>query len=365
MSNALNQWKEYVSQEYAYFTPFISELQYTLDAEQKHIGGERYLMQALTTTSGKKLILTAHDELGARVLIKASTNQYGMNEIRHEHACRDILHRINFAYNVFFSPPLLHFEDTTKHVLSIQQFIPQEKTFLEHTLEEQFTLARTVFTAQENTRATTYGHERMVRDTFGYADAAFYIDSFSTFQKICTSHNQPDTLCTKLAQAYDFLHEHTETIDRYRGFLTHTDFVPHNIRIHEGTIYLLDHASLRFGNKYEGWARFLNFMTLYNPELEALLLTYLRENRIAEELTALKCMRLFRLGEIILFYVQNLSRTEGDLQELTKARISFWSAVLDATLNDQVLDPGIRTTYQATRDTLRSEEEKKRQQGLH
>ena len=52
-------------------------------------------------------------------------------------------------------------------------------------------------------------------------------------------------------------------------------------------MYLLDHSSLRFGNKYEGWARFRNFTTFYNRPLEEALLLYMRNNR-AEE----KCFRL-------------------------------------------------------------------------
>ena len=161
------------------------------------------------------------------------------------------------------------------------------------------------------------------------------------------------------------LREHEKTIEQYSGFLTHTDFVPHNIRIHDDTIYLLDHSSLTFGNKYEGWARFVNFMTLYNPMLENALVTYVKENRTPEESVSLRMMRIYRLGEIIWYYVQTLEKSTGDLHTLNTARITFWSTVLTHILKDERIPESIITEYKKTRDSLRSDDEKKRQQGLH
>src|SRR6202000_971290 len=86
-----------------------------------------------------------------------------------------------------------------------------------------------------------------------------------------------------MREASAFLREHRVNIDRYTGFLTHTDFVPHNLRIGSGYIYLLDHTSLRFGNKYESWGRFVNYMALYHPALAAALVEYVKRNRSAEE----------------------------------------------------------------------------------
>lgn len=159
--------------------------------------------------------------------------------------------------------------------------------------------------------------------------------------------------------------ENEETLDRYGGFLTHWDFVPQNFRIRNKRLYLLDHSSIRFGNKYESWARFLNFMTLYNPELAGALVEYVRRNREPEELKSLKLMRLYRLVELIRYYAAWLMNTEENLYELTRARIAFWTNVLDAVLHDREVSMEAIRDYRTKRDALRSDEEKKRQIGLH
>jgi hypothetical protein len=50
---------------------------------------------------------------------------------------------------------------------------------------------------------------------------------------------------------------------------------------------------------------------------------------------------------------------------LNTARIQFWSKALAAILNDDHLAEAIVSEYTMTRDSLRSEEEKQRQIGLH
>jgi hypothetical protein len=130
-------------------------------------------------------------------------------------------------------------------------------------------------------------------------------------------------------------------------------------------IYLLDTASLRFGNKYEGWARFLNFMTLYNPALEGALVQYVRDNRTPEESETLSLMRIYRLGEILSYYSDWLEKVSGDLHALTKARIAFWSQALAAQLQGETLSQESIASYKNQRDSLRSEDEKRRQIGLH
>lgn len=366
MTNKHQQaWEAYVREELDYFTPLLHEKGYTLNEHQPQVQGERYLMQAITTTSGKKVILFGGTKDGMKVVIKASTDPHGRKEIEHERASRELLQRIKFAYNVFFSPQELLYEKTAAHTIFIQEFIEQSSPFIERPLEEQFTLALKAFKAQEGARATTYEHEKIVRDAFSYADAAFYLEQFICFIDSIKASYDDQKLFALLEETLAYLTQHAALMDQYRGFLTHTDFVPHNIRIKDDVIYLLDHSSLRFGNKYEGWARFLNFMTLYSPKLEDACLYYLTENRIEAELQSLKLMRLYRLGEILWFYIQNLPRTEGNLHTLTKKRILFWSEVLDALLHDEKLPEGTRAAYIQDRDALRSEDEKQRQKNLH
>ena len=106
-------------------------------------------------------------------------------------------------------------------------------------------------------------------------------------------------------------------------------------------------------------------MTLYNRPLEQWLITYVEKNRAPEERESLQLMRVFRLGEIITYYMNTLERSDGSLQSLNQARVEFWSNVLAAELNNERVADSIVEQYQMTRDGLRSAEEKERQIGLH
>ncbi|MDP4020673.1 MAG: hypothetical protein Q8P58_01335 [Candidatus Adlerbacteria bacterium] len=345
-------WEEYCAQELVALSPILKQLGYNLEAEQPHLGGERYLMQAVTTKSGKKLVLLGHRTSDKRrVVVKATRDPKGTEELQHERACREILQKINFAYQAFSSPEELLFTRKSGFTITTQEFIEQEKPFLERPTKEQFTLALKAFKAQESAHATTYRHLKLITKVFPTVHAKDYL---AMSQKLSLP-----------APALQFLTENQEMIEQYCGFLTHIDFVPHNFRIKNGNIYLLDHSSLRFGNKYEGWARFLNFMTLYNPELEEALTQYVRDNRTAEEVLSLKCMRVYRLGEIIWYYQNTLSKSSGDLLELNRARVIFWSLVLASILKDEKLSSHVREEYIKNRDELRSDAEKCRQSGLH
>lgn len=358
-------WDDYCTEELRVLTLLLAHHGITLDTEQKHIGGERYLQQAVTTASGKKLILTGTHN-GTPVVIKATRDSAGMNEIIHERECRAILHSIDFAASTFLTPPEVLFVREGGFLISAQTFITQEKQFIEHTLPEQFHFALEAFKAQEGTHATTAKHQRLIRNTFGIRTAESYLHTFHTFEANVSFALKGDvSLHTLLRNALQQLEANKEIIEQYSGFLTHTDFVPHNIRIHEGHIYLLDHSSLTFGNKYEGWARFLNFMTLYNPPLESLLTQYVKDNRTPEESVSLRMMRIYRLGEIIWYYVQTLEKSDGDLRTLNEARVTFWRTILEYLLDDSPVPESVIATYKKTRDSLRSVDEKKRQQGLH
>lgn len=353
-------WEEYRAHELARVVPILTNLGYVLDDAQPHIKGERYLMQAITTESGKKLILLGRDtKTSERVVIKVTSSLGGIRELEHERVCRKVLAEIGFAYQSFLSPKELLFVRKGPYCISVQAFIAQEKPFLDRSLEKQFTLALRAFKAQEGAHAATYEHAQLVKKTFGSMDAAGYLRSFERF--MACSDNTEDLL----RKAQKELHAGRYTIDQYGGFLTHTDFVPHNFRISGDTIYLLDHSSLRFGNKYEGWARFLNFMTLHNRPLEQALLEYLRVNRTPEETKSLRLMRIYRLGEIICYYTRTLPKSEGSLLALNEARVAFWTDVLAATLENRIVEDSIVRDYIALRDSLRSDEEKERQVGLH
>lgn len=365
--NTQPEWGKYRERALATITPMLEKLGFELENAQPHIGGERYLMQAVTTASGTKLILLGRRKKdGMRVVIKATDTLDGARELAHERKCRRVLQEINFAYRVFLSPEEILFMKRAGYTLSVQAFIEQENAFLARPLKEQFSLALRAFKAQESAHATTYGHERLVRKTFGSMNAAAYLDTFEGFKRNIF-RELPDGMIPQhvLDEASKWLAEGREIIEQYCGFLAHTDFVPHNIRVKDRDIYLLDHSSLRFGNKYEGWARFVNFMTLYNPPLAEALTEYVHLNRTPEESLALKLMRIYRLGEIVWYYTDTLKKCSGNLCLLNGERVRFWAHVLTAVLHDEKVPPETIDNYRNARDTLRSEDEKLRQKDLH
>lgn len=364
--NTAESWEEYKKAELENLSRALKELGYTLEKKQPHISGERFLSEAVTTLNGRKLVLLGRGKNGEKVVIKAASDKNGAREIERERKCREVLKEIKFAYQTFFTPAEILLTKKDGYTISIQTFVEQEKSFLERPTSEQFALALKAFKGQESAHATTYQHHRLVKKSFGSINANGYIKVFNHFKKNITDSFPTDKKLTEaLEKAKKILEENKETIEQYSGFLTHVDFVPHNIRIVGGNIYLLDHSSLRFGNKYEGWARFLNFMTLYNPPLESALTEYVKNNRTEEESLSLKLMRIYRLGEIICYYTDTIDKISGNLRALNLKRIEFWTNVLEALLENKTVPKEIIEKYKSDRDSLRSEEEKERQIGLH
>lgn len=364
-NNPQQTWQDYLDSELPLISNLIKAHGYILDGNQPHIKGERFLMQAITTTAGRKIILYGRNQDNVKVVIKATRDKSGKEELRHERTRRTLLHDINFAYDVFHSPKELHYIEKNGFIITITEFITQTSTFLERPLEEQFSFLLTALKAQEKTRATTGKHIRTIKNTFNYRTSTDYVRLHQGFLTFLERQNTALETIKNLKRTHSRITNQKENIEQYCGFLTHTDFVPHNLRIKDNTLYLLDFSSLQFGNKHESWARLLNFMTLYNRDLEKILIDYVEQNRAPEELQSLQLMRLFRLGEIITYYTKKVQESTDDLQKLNHHRISFWSDVLAAELNNQRVSPEIVVHYQNVRDKLRSPEEKERQVGLH
>lgn len=352
------QWNTYCTKELEIISSILENYDISLDTEQVHIGGERHLF------SGKKFVLIGEKD-GSPVIIKASRDKNGIREIETERKCRKALDTIEFAAHVFFSPEELLYIKQKGYVISIIAYIEQQSTFIKRPLKDQFFLTLKAFEIQEGVHATTYEHANIIRNLFGIKKTEDYLSSFDTFQKIAKEKNAPSKTYTTLKDSLQTLKDAQSIIECYGGFLVHTDFVPHNVRIKDHTIYLLDHSSISFGNKHEGWARFLNFMTLYNRELESALLYYFQHNRSPLENESLRLMRIYRLGELIAHYTKLLEHTADDLRELTKERISFWTDVLISIQSETLLEESRIEEYKKVRDSLRTSEEKKRQKNLH
>lgn len=367
LKTAKEIWEDYRAKEFDRAKPMLFRLGFELEEKQPHLGGERYLMQSITTVSGRKLILIGRRKKdGKRVVIKATSDDRGAEELRRERQCRQLLEKINFAYQTFFFPQEVLFGKFEGMTVSIQEFIEQDAAFLERPQKEQFDIALRAFKAQEGTHATTARHLRLISKKFDIANAKKYLELFHAHREKILKRSKDDTgLQDLLSAVAQELSENRENIEQYSGFLTHIDFVPHNFRVANDRIYLLDHSSLRFGNKYEGWARFLNFMALYNPPLESAFVQYVSDNRTPEESLSLRLMRLYRLAEIIAYYAETLEKSDGNLLKLNQVRIKFWSGVLRSIMNKMPIPREIIDEYKKTRDSLRSEDEKTRQIGLH
>ncbi len=359
-------WKDYRAAEVAHIMKALAPLGYTLESDQPHIKGERFLMKAATTAGGQKVILLGQDQSGNRVVIKGSSDSAGQHEIEHERTCRQVINQIDFAYTTFQAPQEVYYKKTDDLTISIQTYLEQTSAFLERPLAEQFTYALNALKQQECAHATTYKHVKKIEETFGRLEVADYLENAARFANEINSGLEANLMREDLLRlTLERLAASKLRITQYCNFLTHTDFVPHNFRIHNNTLYLLDFSSLRFGNKHEGWARFINFMTLYNPELQRALEQYVRDNRAVEEIESLHLMRLYRLLEIIWYYTNKLPQSTGDLKTLNRTRVDFWSTVLNCVYHHQEVPEDILKIYTTSRDQLRSTEEKERQINLH
>jgi hypothetical protein len=332
----------------------LKDLGFELEEEQPHMSGERFLMMK------DKQVLMAKDSKGNKVVLKISNKPAGKQEILHEKRVRDLLSSMVFALGKIAFPKEIIFEEKEGYTIWATEFISQDKVFVGHDIEEQFFLILRALSEQESFHATTFEHLKSIEKFFPVFNARDYFQEFSKFMKNIDSHGDK-TLIESMRSAYSLLENNKRVIDNYCNYLTHTDFVPHNFRIKAKNIYMLDLGSIQFGNKYEGWARFINYMVIHNPELAQLLVNYVRDNRNKEDVLSLRLMRIYKTGFLIDFYLRSLEKTEGDLKTLTLERINFWHQILRKLLEDEEIEKSFIEEYKRKRDDLRSEEEKDRQ----
>lgn len=359
-----NNWQTYLNLEITYFEPKISNLGFSLLDNQVHTKGERSAFRA------QKIILLGKRTLdNKKVVIKISREEVGINEILYERKCKAALQQMNFNYQNFSEPAELFFSHKKKELILITEFIEEEKKYLDRGLEEQFEIALEAFKILEGVHVVVKAHKKFVRNYFEIKYFEIYKAHLSGFKNIILT-NFPD-LQNLLEKAEKIFLENEYRVTQYCGFLTHFDFVPHNFRIKtkngENKIYLLDHSSLSIGNKHEGWARFINFMSLYNHDLEIAILKYFELNRSKEEFESLFLMRVFRLFDLIHHHTKIFrdSQERSELAELSKNRVYFWAELLKVVLEQKFLDKEIIEDYKNMRDNLRTEEEKERQKVLY
>jgi hypothetical protein len=366
-ANGPETWERYRETELRRAEPLLRQAGFILDETQVHIKGERYLTKERDVGGGGlKLVLTGRRTSDSvRVIIKVSSDPQGIKEIERERACRTKVHTINFALRTFKTPEELYYGRHGDLVISITAYVEQERSFFEHALDEQFFLALRALETQEGVHATTHSHAAIIEDTFGSIGAAYYLSQFGSFVNDI-SRALPDRteLIGLLEDAQSMLDENRTIIERYSGFLTHADFVPNNLRVANNDIFLLDFSSVHFGNKYESWARFVNFMVHHNPKLEHALSEYVRANRGAEEHFVLRLMRIYKIGFLLAYYAKALEKTSGNLRILTEHRLRLWSEAMQAILHDRPISHEIVASYVEELHKLRSEDERARQKEL-
>ena len=351
----IQEWKEFTKKELEKNSGFLAPLGFVLDEFQPHISGERYLM-----SRNKLVLIGRHANSNERVVIKVSTQTEGKKQIEADKTMRDFLASIPFSKKNINFPKELFFGKQENYTFLITSFIEQDKVFVNRPLEEQFFTALGAFETQEGFHATTFEHIKKIKNTFPISGTEKYLKELEKFRGVVDKiQNEKATLLLKKVK--QLLYENRSLIDKYSNYLVHSDFVPHNFRVQNKQLYMLYCAAVEFGNKYEGWARFLNYMMLHNLPLEETLSKYILQNRGEEESLSLKIMRAFKLAYLLNYYANALPNTIANMKELTKIRIDFWTEALCSVLEDRPLSKEVVTRYTEKRNNLRSEEEKLRQ----
>lgn len=340
-----------------HITPLLLELGYSLKKEQPHISGERAFV-----SRDKMVLLGTETSSGRDVVIKCSNSEKIKQEITQEKRVRDRLAELDYEGTNILIPKEIYFGKKNNYLFFITEFIPQDKIYVAHSLKEQFFMILTVFESQETFHLTTYKHVGAIRGICEHFTEKEYCREFSHMLNDIKKTYHDKSLEEVLTATEKFWNNNKNLIDMYGNHLIHTDFVPHNFRIHDRHVYILDYAAMQFGNKYETWARFLNYMTIHNPELEIKLLEYIRSHREKEDYESIRLMRLYKTIFILNYYINEiLPRAQGNVREITRVRIAFWTNVLRTILDDKPLLKEIRDEYIKARNALRSEVEKARQ----
>ena len=325
-------------------------LGYTLEQEQPHISGERFLM------TKDKLVLTGTQQNSKKVIIKAAKQRAGREEIMRERKIHDALSKAAFGSGPILLPVEVYFGETHEYLLWITEFIDQDTVFAARPLDEQFFLALKAFEIQEAFQANTFENIKTIKDSVPIYKAQQYLQTFADFNMRVSG---------SLSQAEEILRRHEHIIEKYCGYLTHTDLAPANIRVHGREIYFIDLSSMLFGNKYEGWARFINWSVVHSPALEPLLLDYVKVNRGEEEYLCLRLMRIYKIGFLIDYYTQTLAKSSGSLRTLNEKRARLWLSILEYVLRDEKIPEEMLESYRSERNRLRSSEEMERQKEIN
>ncbi len=355
MSDSIS-WKNKTEEELKKVESILTQLGFSLEEEQPHISGERFLM-----TREKLVLMGQIVSSGKRVIIKISNKALGKEEILTEKNVHDALINLAFANDRMLLPEILFFGEKDGYLIIVSGYIEQEKVFASFPIERQFFMSLLMFEEQEAFHATTFEHRDGIKNIFKIQTTKDYLKDFSEFKKNILNYTSDSKWATLIKEAEELLIKNEKLLNKYSNYLTHTDFVPGNARINGRDLYMLDLSSMYFGNKYEGWARFMNWTTIHSPELENLLNNYIVKNRGEEEHLSLRLMRVYKVGYLIDYYIKTLSKVSGDLEILNKKRVEFWLNIMDAVIKNFQVPYEFIENYRKERNSLRSPEEMERQ----
>jgi hypothetical protein len=146
-------------------------------------------------------------------VIKVTRDPASKKEIERERVCRATLSTLPFARHTFHAPREIAYVTRDEYTILVAEYIKEERTFMEHTLTEQFFLALRAFEAQEGVQVTTSGHARTIEKTVGLVNAEYYRSHFEIFRARAIECDPQNTrLRDTLTRAVTFLSSHTTTI---------------------------------------------------------------------------------------------------------------------------------------------------------
>jgi hypothetical protein len=350
------EWENWKDLEMKKVSDILEKINISLNKEQIQLSGERFLM------SGKKLVLEGFSvNLQKKVIVKYSTDKELIKEILDERNRKDTLEKIKFSYKSINFPKEIYFEKKPEYVLLVTEYIEQETLYVKMSEEDKFFLALKALEAFEGVHSVVGSHQKALNKLNKPFESNDYLKKFEEmYSETKNFLNHESKTVKTLEIAKELLNKNKDLIEKYCNFLTHDDFVPHNMRVKDNDVVVLDHSSLILGNKYESWARFLNFMLIYGLETEKRLSNFVLENRGEEEYFVLRLMRIFKISFLLNFYAKSILKSSDNLQKLQTKRLNWWTEVLEKIISNQNIEKGFVDEHHKFLEELRSEEEKKR-----
>ncbi len=321
-------WEAYLEKELGVLVPLLASEGVTLD-EDPYLPGAYAVPEAPILT-----LLGTHTESGKRVVVQVTSDPGTAKELTRDTERRECVERHGCLPLTIRLPEEVAFGRRDMHTFMVTEYLYEDRSFSELSLEDAFFFALRILEAQEQTPPMPYRAMRAANKLFDTYTAERYVNTLQRYRrevsKLLSEHQQTQEM---LALAGATLLRERERIDRYTGTLLYRKASPETVRISDGEMYLLDHALFHFGNRYESWAHFINYCALHRPEVEAALVDYVHANRGPEVAEVLRIMRLFTLVEVIHEDARARERVEANKVADIEVRIDFWTAVLQTQLS--------------------------------